>query len=26
VNAEEVDDGAAEKAAVERPDEQHGDD
>jgi hypothetical protein len=26
VDAEEVDDGAAEKAAVERPDEQHGDD
>ncbi len=26
VNSEEVDDGAAEKAAVERPDEQHGDD
>ncbi len=26
VDAEEVDDGAAEEAAVERPDEQHGDD
>ncbi len=26
VYAEEIDDGAAEKAAVERPDEQHGDD